>query len=128
MQTGDKPSTVDEYLAVLPEDQRIALKHLRAVIKQWAPKAEEYISYGMPAYKFHGPLVYFAAFKNHCSFFPAGSRVLDLFAEELKPFRTSKDTLQFTPDQPIPDELVRQIVEKRIEENQERAALKKGKQ
>lgn len=128
MQTGHKPSTVDEYLAVLPEDQRIALKHLRAVIQQCAPKAEEYISYGMPAYKFHGPLVYFAAFKNHCSFFPGGGKAVDLLAEELKPYRTSKGTLQFTPDQPVPDDLIRKIVEKRIEENLERAALKKGKQ
>ena len=115
---------VDSYLSALPEPQRLALEHLRQLIKTTEPKAEESISYGMPAYKYHGQLCYFAAFENHCSLFAVNK---ESFKEELKGFKTSKGTIQFTLDKPLPDDLVRRIVAFRAKENEEKAALKSSK-
>jgi len=118
------PKTVDEYLAALPEEVRTVLIKLRKTIKSTAPKAEESISYGMPAYKHYGALVYFAAFKNHCSFFPGSSQVVKLY-DELKSFKTAKGTIQFTIDKPLPVTIVKKIVKARIKENEERFMMKK---
>lgn len=115
--------TIDEYLESLPEKEMIALHKLRKVIKSVAPDAEELISYGMPAFKYHGMLVYFAAFKNHCSFFPGSSHIIKSF-DELKPFKTAKGTIQFTADKPLPVALVRKIVKARMEENEARQIAK----
>lgn len=115
--------SVDEYLKTLPSDVRTALEKLRAQIKAAAPKAEESISYGMPAYKHKGPLVYFCAFKNHCSFFPGSSSIL-ANKEGLKDFKISKGTIQFTPENPLPASLIKNIVKERVMENETRAALK----
>lgn len=120
------PKTVDEYLSALPEEIRSVLIHLRKTIKSTAPKAEEVISYGMPGYKYYGALVYFAAFKNHCSFFPGSSQVIKLY-EELKSFKTAKGTIQFTIDKPLPATLVKKIVKARMKENEERFMMKKAK-
>lgn len=120
------PKTVDEYLESLPADVHTTLEKLRKTIKSVAPKAEEVISYGMPGYKYNGALLYFAAFKNHCSLFPGGSSLKDL-VEELKPYRTSKGTLQFTIDKPLPTSLVKKIVKKRMEENDGKLLLKQLK-
>lgn len=110
------PATVDEYLAeVLFEDARASLTKIRAIIRDEIPEAEEVISYGIPTYKFHGFIVSFAAFKKHCSFFP-GHTVAD-FAEALKGYKTSKGTIQFAHDNPLPESLVRLIVRARLEEN-----------
>jgi uncharacterized protein YdhG (YjbR/CyaY superfamily) len=117
-------TSVDEYLKTLPADVRATLEKLRAQIKVAAPKAEEGISYGMPAYKHKGPLVYFCAFKNHCSFFPGSSSIL-ANREELSDFKISKGTIQFTPEHPIPASLIKSIVKERVLENETRAALKK---
>jgi uncharacterized protein YdhG (YjbR/CyaY superfamily) len=107
------PETVDAYLAAVETPgAREALERLRSIIKQAVPDAEEVISYGMPGYKLNGYLVGFAAFKNHCSFFP-GHTVAD-FAEELNGFKTSAGTIQFTPDHPIPEGLVRSILAARV--------------
>jgi uncharacterized protein YdhG (YjbR/CyaY superfamily) len=112
------PTSVEEYLAALPETQRAALEELRKTIKAAAPDATETISYQMPAFKDHGRfLVSFAAFKDHCSFFPASNAVMQALGEELKPYYSGKGTLRFTPDHPIPDVLVKKIVRTRIEEN-----------
>jgi uncharacterized protein YdhG (YjbR/CyaY superfamily) len=117
------PKTVDEYLDKLPEDVRTVLTKLRATIKSTAPKADEVISYGMPGYKYKGMLVYFAAFKNHCSFFPGSSQIVQLY-EELKSFKTAKGTIQFTSDKPLPATLVKKIVKARMQENEARHLAK----
>jgi uncharacterized protein YdhG (YjbR/CyaY superfamily) len=114
--------SVDDYLAsVSPPEFRRALERLREVIRDEAPEAKESISYGMPAYNLHGPLVYFGAFKNHCSLF--GAHTVGRFAPELVGHKTSKGTIQFTPDNPLPEDLVRRLVRARIEENRDKKGL-----
>jgi uncharacterized protein YdhG (YjbR/CyaY superfamily) len=111
------PSTIDDYLSSVPEEVRVALNDLRKTIAAAAPEATETISYQMPTFKYRGQrLAYFAAFKDHCSFFPASAEVLDSYAQELGPFRTSKGTLRFSPDSPIPRDLVMKIVKARMKE------------
>ncbi len=108
---------VDAYLATVPEQQRAALQHLRETVKAAAPDAVETISYSMPAFRHNGRvLVYYAAFKDHCSLFPASGAVFDSLAAELAAYRTSKGTIQFTAEQPLPDELVRRVVAIRLEQ------------
>jgi uncharacterized protein YdhG (YjbR/CyaY superfamily) len=116
-----KPAkTVDEYLAGVPEPAQSTLRHIRALIRSVVPKqTTEVISYGIPMFKFNGMLVGYAAFKNHCSLFPTGSGVLDQFGKELKGYRTSKGTIQFPPDKPLPDGLIKKIVKARVKENKE---------
>jgi uncharacterized protein YdhG (YjbR/CyaY superfamily) len=116
---------VDTYLLDLPENVRLVLEELRQTIRQTAPNAEELISYGMPGYKYHGMLVYFAAFKNHCSFFP-GSATMGKMEIDLKPYKTSKGTIQFTIDKPLPTELVERIVKERMIENEAKMQSKKS--
>jgi uncharacterized protein YdhG (YjbR/CyaY superfamily) len=112
------PTDVEDYLAALPEDQGAALEKLRKTIRAAAPEATEMISYQMPTFKDHGRvLVYYAAFKDHCSLFPASEAVMKALGEELKPYFAGKGTLRFTPDKPIPAALVKKIVKARIEEN-----------
>lgn len=110
-----KANTVDAYLAAVPPAQRVALKKLRAIIRASAPQAEECISYGIPSYKLHGYLVGFGAGKNHCSFYPGA--VISRFKVELKNYDTSKGTIRFQPDKPIPAALVRKLVKLRVERN-----------
>ena len=112
------PTSVEEYLASLPETPRAALEELRKTITAAAPLAVETISYQMPAFKLHGRfLVSFAAFKDHCSLFPASRVVIEALGEELKPYFTGKATLRFAPAKPIPSALVRKIVKLRLKEN-----------
>ena len=112
------PTTVDDYLAKLPEQTRAVLAQLREAIKAAAPELTETISYRMPTFKDHGRfLVSFAAFKDHCSLFPASEAVMEAHGEELKPYFAEKATLRFTPDHPIPAALVKKIVRTRLEEN-----------
>lgn len=111
------PSSVEDYLSQVPEEARATLEKLRATIKAAAPNTTETISYQMPTFKYQGrPLVGFAAFKNHCSFFPHSAKVLDTYHEELGPLRTSKGTISFPPDKPLPAALVKKLVKARIEE------------
>jgi uncharacterized protein YdhG (YjbR/CyaY superfamily) len=110
---------VDEYLAGLPEPGRSTLKKVRAVIRSVVPaETTEVIGYGMPTFKYKRGLVAFAAFKDHCSFFPMGASVLDRFKEDLKPFRVSKGTLHFPLDKPLPVGLIKKIVKARIAQNE----------
>src|SRR5882672_12091239 len=102
--------TVDEYMARVPPKFRPTLKRLRKTIKAAAPEAEEVISYQMPAFRQNGMLVYYAAFKDHCSLFVGSEKVRRQFAVELKPFEAGKGTHQFTPEKPIPAGLVTRIV------------------
>jgi len=112
--------TVDEYLAGTPEPACSTLQHIRTVIRSVVPKeTAEVISYGIPMFKYNGMLVGYAAFKNHCSLFPTGSGVLDQFEKELSGYRTSKGTIQFPSDKPLPDALVKKIVKARVKENKE---------
>ena len=119
------PSTIDEYLDEQPAKEKAVLQKLRRIIKKAAPKAEEVISYGMPAFKYHGMLVFFAGYKNHCSLFGGNGTLTKEMAEELKEYKTSKGTIQFTVDKPLPAALVTKIVKKRMKQNEEKEALKK---
>ena len=115
------PANVEEYMAALPQGSRKALERLRKTIKAAAPEATEAISYQMPAFRDHGRvLVYYAAFKDHYSLFPASGAVIETFAEELKPYLTSKGTIRFDLGKPLPVALVKKIVKARLEENAER--------
>jgi uncharacterized protein YdhG (YjbR/CyaY superfamily) len=110
-ETG-KPKTPDDYLAAVSADKRAALEVLRKNIKAAAPKAEECISYGVPAFRLNGRfLVAYAAAKNHCAFYP-GAVIGQL--EELKSYDTSKGTLRFPAEKPLPATLVRKLVKLRI--------------
>lgn len=112
--------TVDEYLAGISEPAQSTLRHIRKVIRSVVPKdTTEVISYGIPMFKYRGMLVAYAAFKKHCSLFPTGSGVLDQFAKELAGYRTSKGTIHFPPDEPLPDALVKKIVRARVKENRQ---------
>ena len=112
------PTGVEEYLAALPEESRAALEKLRKTIKAAAPEATETISYQMPAFKDQGRfLVSYAAFKDHCSLFPASYAVIEALGEELKPYFTGKGTIRFHPSKPLPAALVKRIVKARLEEN-----------
>jgi uncharacterized protein YdhG (YjbR/CyaY superfamily) len=112
--------TRDAYLANLPEPARSALKHIRAVIQFVAPKdTPEVIAYGIPRFKFRGRLVGYAAFRDHSSLFPTGSRVIEKFAKELKAYSTNKGTIRFSADQLFADSLPRKIVNARVAENRE---------
>ena len=116
------PTTINEYIAGFPEDTQGILNQVRATIRRAAPDAVESIGYGMPAYKLNGrPLVYFAGFKNHIGFYatPTGHSE---FAKELSKYKQGKGSVQFPIDQPMPLELIAQIVEFRVIEN-----LGKGK-
>ncbi len=108
------PKTVGEYLARVAEPARSTLRKVRAAIRSAAAgDATETISYGIPAFKHKGVLVWFAAFSNHCSLFP-GAGVIEEFKNELKGFSTSKGTIQFPVDKPLSAALVKKIVKTRI--------------
>jgi len=108
------PRTVDDYLAALPEEQRAALEKLRETIKAAAPDAAESISYGIPTFKYKGrPLIYFGAAKNHCAVYAINT---DAHKDELKRYDTSKGTVRFSPDKPLPEALRRKLVKARIDE------------
>jgi uncharacterized protein YdhG (YjbR/CyaY superfamily) len=115
------PKNTDEYLAAVPEPARSTLNKIRAVIRSVVPaEATEAISYGMPSFKYKGALVWFAAFSNHCSFFPGSGAVIAKFHNELKSFQTSKGTIRFPVDKPLSAGLVKKIVKARIAENARR--------
>jgi uncharacterized protein YdhG (YjbR/CyaY superfamily) len=114
------PDDVERYLANVPDDSRAALETLRKRIRAAAPMATEGMSYGMPAFKHHGPLVSYGAFSDHCSFFPMSPKVLDSFTSELEGYDLSKGTIRFTSKRPLPAALVKRIVKVRIEENEAR--------
>jgi uncharacterized protein YdhG (YjbR/CyaY superfamily) len=115
---------VDEYLAGVPKEARAVLEKLRQTIKAAAPMASEVISYQMPMYKHHGMVMGFAAFKDHCSIFP-GSAVMDEHKEELKRYSTSKGTIRFPVNKPLPAALVKKLVKTRIKENEARASRRR---
>jgi uncharacterized protein YdhG (YjbR/CyaY superfamily) len=108
------PKNVDEYLAGVPQPARSSLDKIRLAIRSAAPsEATETISYGIPAFKYKGVLVWFAAFSNHCSLFPTAS-VIEAFKNELKGFSISKGTIHFPTDKPLPTALVKKMVKLRV--------------
>ncbi|HUD13630.1 MAG TPA: DUF1801 domain-containing protein [Terracidiphilus sp.] len=113
---------VEAYLAQVPEPARTTLEKMRAMIRAAAPgEATEAISYRIPSFQYKGGLVAYAAFKDHCSFFPMGSRAIEEFAEELKGYRVSKGTIQFALDKPLPAGLVKKMVKACVARNEAKA-------
>jgi len=115
---------IDEYIAKFPKDVQEILQKIRATIQEAAPDAEEAISYGMPAFKLKGVLVYFAAHKKHIGFYP-GSTGIEKFKKELSDYDGSKGTVRFPLDEPIPYDSITKLVIFRVKENLERAEIKK---
>ena len=121
--TSTKFKTVDEYLSSLPANTKSILKELRKTIKQAAPQAEELISYNMPAFKLHGGLIWYAAWKEHISLYPRTSR-MEAFIKELSEYEGSKGTIKFPIDRPMPFDLISKIVKFRVRENLEKTKAK----
>jgi uncharacterized protein YdhG (YjbR/CyaY superfamily) len=121
------PKDIDAYLAVVPKNARAVLEKLRRTIQTAAPKATEKISYRIPTFEYFGSLVAFASFKNHCSFFPMSMAVIADHKDELKPFNTSKGTIRFTVDRPLPVTVVKKMVKARMAQNRARREAKPRK-
>lgn len=118
-------ASVDEYIAAAEPTMKKALKDIRKTIKSTAPKAEEVISYQMPGYKYHGMLVFFAAWKNHISLYPAPWGA-DALKKEMSAYEGSKGTIKFPLDKPMPLALIKKMVKYRMKENELKASLKKS--
>ena len=113
-----KPKTIDEYLVGMSEDKRAAFEHLRKTIRAAVPKAEECISYGLAAFRLKGrPLVAFGATAKHCAFYLMSGSTVEAHEEVLAGYDTSKGTIRFQPDNPLPSALVRKLGKARIAEN-----------
>ena len=110
-------NTIDEYISAFPKSIQTILQELRQAIKESAPMAEEAIRYQMPTFRLNGNLVHFAAFKNHIGFYPTPSAI-EAFKERLSSYKTSKGAIQFPLNEPIPTDLVAEIVKYRVKENQ----------
>ena len=118
-----KPESIDRYLASLSAEKRAALERLRKAIKAAAPGAEECISYQLPAFRLNGRmLVWFGAASNHCAFYP-GARPIETHKDELAAYDTSKGTIRFQADRPLPAALIRKLVKTRVAENAARKAV-----
>ena len=116
---ASKPTTIDEYLARVSDEQRVALAQLRKTIRSAAPRAEECISYGIAAFRQNGMLVGFGATPRHCAFYLMSSSVGEAFKNDLAQYDTSKGTIRFKPEHPLPAGLVRRLVKARIAENRD---------
>jgi uncharacterized protein YdhG (YjbR/CyaY superfamily) len=116
MENKKAPNTIDEYITSSPKNVQSVLKELRQTIREAAPDAKEVISYQMPAFKQNGILVWFAAFKSHIGFFPKASAI-EAFKNKLAPYQTSKGTVKFPLDQPLPLDLIKEIVKFRVKED-----------
>jgi len=126
--TSFRPRTIDEYLATLAADKRAALERLRSAIRAAAPQAEECISYGLPGFRLGGRLlVSFGAAARHCALYP-GSYPIEACAADLAAYDTSKGTIRFPPDRPLPVMLVRKLVRARMAQDAHRtlAGAKSG--
>jgi len=121
-----KPKDIDDYIARFPEDVQVALEKVRTAIRKAAPKAEETISYQMPAFKQNGMLVYFAGWKSHIGFYPVSSAIR-AFEKELSIYEGAKGTVKFPLDKPMPLGLISRMVKFRVKENLEKSKLKKKK-
>ena len=117
---------IDEYIEQFPANVQAILQKLRATIKKTAPAAEETISYQIPAFKYHGMLVFFGAYKNHVGFYPTSSP-MKVFKDRLTSYKTSKGAIQFPIDKALPLTLVKDIVKFKIKENLEKENAKPKK-
>ena len=117
---GTAPRTVDEYLSRVPQPARGTLRKIRAAIRSvMPPDATETISYGIPAFRYQGMLGWYAAFSNHCSFFPTAA-VIRAFRDELKGHTVKKGTIHFTAEKPLAMGLIRKLVRARVKLNEQR--------
>lgn len=125
----NKPAkTVDEYLNALPLKVQKTLGQVRKAILSACPKAEEIISYRIPAYKYNGRIIiFFAAFKNHCSIYAMGYALIEKFRNSLKNYEISGTTIHFPLDKPLPASLIKKLVEARIKQNEDKKRTKKEK-
>lgn len=122
-----RPTTIDEYLAAVSAEQRAALERLRKTIQAAAPRAQECISYGLAAFRLDGrPLVAFGATARHCAFYPMSAATVAAHEDDLEGYDTSKGTIRFQADRPLPAALVRKLVKARIAEIQARTKDRKG--
>jgi len=119
-------STIDQYIRTFPKAVQATLEKFRRTIKKAAPDAEEAIRYGIPTFRLNGNLVHFAAFKDHFGFFP-GPTGIDVFKKELSAYETSKGTIRFPADKPLPLSLITKIVKYRVKENTAQAGKKTKK-
>ncbi len=119
------PKDIDSYLSSVPEPARSTLEKMREIIQAAAPKATEKISYGIPTFHYLRSLVAFAAFKDHCSFFPMNSSLIAAHKADLKSYGLSKGTIRFPVDQPLPAALVKKMVKARIKDNEARSKVRK---
>jgi uncharacterized protein YdhG (YjbR/CyaY superfamily) len=119
-----KPINIDEYISSFPKETQKILKQLRATIKKAAPQADEVISYGMPAFKLNGMLVWFAAHSKHIGFYPRASGI-EAFKKELSIYKGAKGSVQFPLDNPLPSGLITKIVKFRVTENLQQTKTKK---
>lgn len=120
----ETPKTIDEYIAGFPDDVQEILQEIRVTIKRAAPDAEETISYQMPTFVLKGNLVHFAAYKRHIGLYPAPTGTEE-FNEQLSAYRAAKSSVRFPLDEPIPFDLISQIVKLRVAENLKKAERKK---
>lgn len=120
-----KPASADAYIATFPKPTQALLQQVRAIIQKAAPKAEEVISYGMPAYKQEGMLVYFAGYAQHIGFYPTASGI-SAFQKEIAKYKHSKGAVQFPLDWPLPAALITRIVKFKLKENLDKAKARKG--
>lgn len=121
------PATnVDEYIKRYPVKVQATLQKIRRTIKKAAPASEEVISYNIPGYKYHGMLIFFAAFENHISVYPA-PRSSKLFKKELEAYKGGKGTVQFPLSEPVPFDLITRMTKFRVKENEEKFAAKQQK-
>ena len=113
------PKSVDEYLAGVPEPARTTLNKVRTVIRSVVPaEATEAISYGMPTFRYKGALLAYGAFAKHCSLFPMSLALVEAYQDDLKGYHTSKGTIQFPVDKPLPAALLKKLVKARIAQNE----------
>ena len=116
--TPQKPTTVDEYLAGLPDDRRARIQAMRETIRSAAPDAIETIAYDMPAFRMDGRfLVSYAAYKRHDSLFPASEGVVQALGDEIRPYLAGRGTIQFPTKEPVPTELIARILAVRVAEH-----------
>lgn len=115
----EKAASIDEYLQMIPADQRALLGAVRDQINRQVPGVEETISYNMPTFRLRGkPLIHLAAWKKHCSFYPITDAVLEAYAEGLAGFKHTKGSLHFTTERPIPPEVLEALIQDRVADHE----------
>ncbi|QJD86383.1 iron chaperone [Cohnella herbarum] len=120
--------TADDYIGTFPKAVQEGLEQIRQTVRDTEPDAEEIISYQIPAFEYHGKLIYYSAYTKHYSLsFPPPFTIFEAFKEQLSPYEVSKSVIQLPMDRPLPLELIRELVKFRAKENKENAAGKKKK-